>query len=115
MEFVNQSAAQPMYGEPDLHQKEQFEFAEKLGVVNQRYQSVSSSVAEHLKQLELEQVKWEQYEHDVNALNNWFTDQEAKVEKYHHIGHEITVQHALKESKVDFFFQIALIFLILKF
>ena len=61
-----------------------------------------SDVAERLKQLELLQIKWEEYEKEVNALNNWFSDQSARVDKFHQIGHEISVQHALNECKVGY-------------
>ena len=46
------------------------------------------------------QIKWEEYEKDVNALNNWFSDQSARLDKFHRIGHEVSVQHALNECKV---------------
>ena len=50
--------------------------------------------------MELLQIKWEEYEKEVNVLNNWFSDQSARVDKFHQIGHEISVQHALNECKV---------------
>ncbi len=59
-----------------------------------------SDVAERLKQLELLQIKWEEFEKDVNALNNWFRDQTARLDKFHNIGHDVSVQHAITECKV---------------
>ena len=51
--------------------------------------------------MELLQIKWEEYEKEVNVLNNWFSDKSARVDKFHQIGHEISVQHALNECKVE--------------
>ncbi len=59
-----------------------------------------SEVAERLKQLEMQQLRWEEFEKDVNALNHWFSDQTARLDKFHRIGHEVSVQHALDECKV---------------
>ena len=61
---------------------------------------IYSDVAERLKQLELLQIKWEEYERDVNSLNNWFSDQSARLDKFHRIGHEVSVQHSINECKV---------------
>ncbi len=44
VDFVNQSAAQVSQAEPQKLQTEKMEFAEKLGVMNQRYVALSRYV-----------------------------------------------------------------------
>ena len=41
VDFVNQSAAQASQYEPQCQQSEKMEFAEKLGLMNQRYVALS--------------------------------------------------------------------------
>ncbi len=103
VDFVNQSATQHGQLDADGIQPEKTDFAEKLGCMNQYYQTLYSDVTEKLKVLELMQLKWQEYDKGVNNINNWLSDQLAKVAKFCRIGHEISVQHALKECKVNYF------------
>lgn len=50
VDFVNQSSMQSTEGLADT------DFSEKLGSMNSRYQSISSDIAEQLRNLELLQV-----------------------------------------------------------
>ena len=45
-------------------------------------------------------MKWEEYEKGVNSLMSWFTDTESKIKKYRKIGHEVSVERAMKDCKV---------------
>ena len=86
--------------DPDGRHAEKTEFAEKLGLMNKRWESISSDVVERLKNLELMQVKWEEYDRGVSHVLQWFSDQELRVKKHHRIGHEVGVQQAVKDCKV---------------
>lgn len=111
IDFVNQSAAQQSTlndleptSTPSLAssaQSERTDFAERLGQMNKRYLGVSSDVDDRLKRLEMQQLKWEQYEKGVNNLVNWFTNQEGAVKKFQLIGHQASVEQALKDCKVS--------------
>lgn len=81
-------------------QVERTDFAERLGQMNKRYLSVSSDVDDRLKRLEMQQMKWEEYEKSVNHLINWFDNQESAVQKFQHPGHEASVEQAIKDCKV---------------
>ena len=49
-------------------QSERTDFAERLGQMNKRYLGVSSDVDDRLKQLEMQQLKWEEYEKDRKSV-----------------------------------------------
>ena len=101
VDFVNQSAMQTSSSKEsdDATQSDRMEFAERLGNMNKRYQSVTSDVTERLKNLELLLLKWEEYEKGVNTLISWFQDQEAKVKRCNKVGHEVTVRQGLRDCK----------------
>ena len=67
IDFVNQSAIQSssvdMVDSPHLPwTSDKAEFAEHLGQMNKRYQSVSSDVVDRLKNLERLELRWQEYE-----------------------------------------------------
>lgn len=105
---MNQSAAQQAAsGVSDLNtsfhsdKSDKTDFAERLGLMNKRYQAVTSDVSERLKRLDMLELRWEDYEKCVNNLVHWFDDQEGKIKKFHKIGHDVSVQQALKECTVS--------------
>ena len=106
VDFVNQSAIQSSsvdtVDSPRLPwTSDKVEFAERLGQMNKRYQRVSSDVIDRLKNLEMLELRWQEYEKNVTSLMNWFNDQDGKVAKYNRIGHEASIEQALKDCKVS--------------
>lgn len=100
MDYINQSIIQ-ISQEPDSERSDKTDFAEKLGSLNQRWQSLNNQVHERLKNLELLLKNWQDYEKTVKDLLRWYEQQEARIKRYDgKIGHEIGVQHALKDCQV---------------
>ncbi|ELT88687.1 hypothetical protein CAPTEDRAFT_175674 [Capitella teleta] len=106
IDFVNQSGSQ--VSQPELEnvpalgssvRAERAEFAERLGQMNKRYLSICSDVDDKLKRVEIQQMKWEEYEKGVSTLNNWFDNQESAFKKFQHTGHEASVEQAIKDCK----------------
>jgi hypothetical protein len=79
---------------------EKTEFDERLGQMNKRYQACSSDVLERLKNLEMLEIRWQEFEKMYNNFVNWFSDQQGKVDKYGKLGHEASMQQMIKDCQV---------------
>ena len=100
VDFVNQSSLNMSTSQLDTQQSDKTDFAERLGQMNNRWQRISSDVAGRMKNLELIQVKWDEFEMGIKALQDWYHDNELKVKRHNRLGHEVTIQQSLKECKV---------------
>ncbi|CAH1803082.1 unnamed protein product, partial [Owenia fusiformis] len=98
VEFIQQSSLQASIAEGG-HGRDKIEQADRLGELHTRWQQLSIDVTERLKNYEMLQVRWEEYEKSVSLLQTWFTEQEQRIRKFQSIGHQISIQHALKQCK----------------
>ena len=105
VDFVNQSSLQGSMADLDStqstsYQNEKTEFDERLGQMNKRYQSCSSDVVERLKNLEMLETRWQEFEKSYNNLVNWFSDQQDRLDKFGQLGHEASLQQNITECQV---------------
>ncbi|XP_022095690.1 nesprin-1-like isoform X2 [Acanthaster planci] len=96
VEFVNQSM---LHMSQDLESKreDKTDFAERLGAMNQRWETLNVSVTEVVKRLDSLQQDWLEWERQVRELTTWLDKQEAKLRKCEgKVGHETSVEQAVK-------------------
>ena len=78
------------------------EFAEKLGTMNKRWQTVTTRVLEEKKKLELLLKGWKDYEKAVADILELFAHQEMLCRKCEgRVGHETSVQSAVNTCEVS--------------
>ena len=93
----------------DLESKreDKTDFAERLGTMNKRWQTINVSISEEVKHLEFLMKDWLEYERGVKELNTWFEQQKTKLRKFEgKVGHETSVQQAVKMCQVSLVFLI---------
>ena len=98
VEYVNQASTH--ISQLDLSDKT--DYAEELGQMNKHFQAIAMDVADRLRNLEMMELKWQEYDKGVTALLDWFADQEKRIAKFKKIGPEVSVQQNLKECNVSF-------------
>ena len=101
VEFVNQSI---LHMSQDLESKreDKTDFAERLGAMNQRWQTLNVAVAEEVKRLDSLKLDWLEWERQIKELAGWFEKQEAKLRKLEgKVGHETSVDQAVKMCQVS--------------
>ena len=77
------------------------DFAEKLGMMNKRWQGITTRVREEIKNLDGLWKDWKDYEKAVADMLEWFDAQENRCRKYDgKVGHETNVQFGVKSCQV---------------
>ena len=100
-EFVNQSILK-MSQDLESKREDKTDFAERLGTMNKRWQTLNVTISEEVKHLEFLMKDWLEYERLVKELKTWFEKQEEKLKKYEgKVGHETSVQQAVKMCQVS--------------
>ena len=78
------------------------DFAEKLGMMNKRWQGINTRVYEEVKNLDNLWKDWKDYEKTVADMLEWLEAQEARCKKFEgKVGHETSVQLAVKSCQVS--------------
>jgi hypothetical protein len=80
VDFVNQTAIQSSFREGEPPQ-DRTNLAERLGLMNSRWQLLASDIMEMLKKFEQNLSKWEEYDTASSNLLQWFTDQETRLQR----------------------------------
>jgi dsDNA-binding SOS-regulon protein len=96
VDFVNHSTSSSTHS-PEA---DRTELAEELGSMNHRYQAVASNVSEQLKQLDVLQMQWKEYDEQVDELALWFADQDAKLGNMMQLHRPAAIQQAVKDCQV---------------
>ncbi|XP_062912353.1 nesprin-1 isoform X15 [Mobula hypostoma] len=99
VDFVNQSVLQISSHDVESKRSDKTDFAERLGVMNRRWQLLQGLITEQIRSLEGSLESWTDFEKNVQCLKTWFEAQEEKVEKWRSIGDLAFVHTALKECQ----------------
>jgi len=76
------------------------DLAEELGSMSCRYHAVASDVSERLKQLDSLQLQWTDHESQVDSINSWFVEQDARLDRFKQLRDRAAVEQAVRECNV---------------
>ncbi|XP_048456777.1 nesprin-1-like isoform X2 [Rhincodon typus] len=99
VDFVNQSVLQISSHDVESKRSDKTDFAERLGVMNRRWQLLQGHITEQIGSLEGSVESWTEYENNVQCLKDWFESQEDKLKKWHSISDLASVHSALKDCQ----------------
>ncbi|GCB70645.1 hypothetical protein scyTo_0005735, partial [Scyliorhinus torazame] len=99
VDFVNQSVLQISSHDVESKRSDKTDFAERLGVMNRRWQLLQGLITEKIRSLEGSLESWTEYENSVRCLKTWFETQEEKLKKWHSINDLASVHTALKDCQ----------------
>ncbi|XP_069788417.1 nesprin-1 isoform X16 [Narcine bancroftii] len=99
VDFVNQSVLQISSHDVESKRSDKTDFAERLGLMNRRWQLLQGLIAEQISSLESSFESWTEYENNIQCLQTWFETQKEKIKKWHSIGDPATVHTSLKDCQ----------------
>uniref|UniRef100_UPI00398E76DD nesprin-1 n=1 Tax=Pristiophorus japonicus TaxID=55135 RepID=UPI00398E76DD len=99
VDFVNQSVLQISSHDVESKRSDKTDFAERLGIMNRRWQLLQGLVTEEIRSLEGSLESWTEYENSVQCLKTWFETQEDRLKKWHSISDLASVHTALKDCQ----------------
>ncbi|XP_041038918.1 nesprin-1-like isoform X3 [Carcharodon carcharias] len=99
VDFVNQSVLQISSHDVESKRSDKTDFAERLGIMNRRWQLLQGLITEKIRSLEGSLESWTEYENSVECLKTWFETQEDKMKKWHSISDLASVHTALKDCQ----------------
>ncbi|XP_060687754.1 nesprin-1-like isoform X2 [Hemiscyllium ocellatum] len=99
VDFVNQSVLQISSHDVESKRSDKTDFAERLGIMNRRWQLLQGHITEQIGSLETSLESWTEYENSVQCLKDWFGSQEDKLKKWHSISDLASIHSALKDCQ----------------
>uniref|UniRef100_A0A4W3HCF8 Nesprin-1 n=1 Tax=Callorhinchus milii TaxID=7868 RepID=A0A4W3HCF8_CALMI len=99
VDFVNQSVLQISSQDVESKRSDKTDFAERLGVMNRKWQLLQRLITEKVQELEGLLESWMEYENGVQCLKTWFEAQEERLKKHQQIGDSASVHNALKDCQ----------------
>ncbi|XP_061480140.1 nesprin-1 isoform X3 [Rhineura floridana] len=99
VDFVNQSVLQISSQDVESKRSDKTDFAEQLGMMNRHWQVLQGLITEKIQLLEGFLESWKEYEDNVQCLQTWFETQEKRLKEQQRIGHQASVQNALKDCQ----------------
>nr|XP_057913481.1 nesprin-1 isoform X6 [Doryrhamphus excisus] len=99
VDFVNQSVLHLSGHDVETRRSDKTDFAERLGVMNRRWQVLQGRINERIQFLETLLQMWLEYESNVQALKTWMGTQEERLKRKHRIEDLASVQNALKDCR----------------
>ncbi|XP_061651777.1 nesprin-1 isoform X12 [Phyllopteryx taeniolatus] len=99
VDFVNQSVLHLSGHDVESKRSDKTDFAERLGVMNRRWQILQGRINERIQFLESLLQMWQEYETSVQALKSWMGAQEDRLKRKHRIEDLMSVQNALKDCQ----------------
>nr|XP_046223327.1 nesprin-1-like isoform X12 [Oncorhynchus gorbuscha] len=97
--FVNQSVLQISDQDVESRRSDQTDFAEKLGVMNRRWQLLQGLITERVQFLETLLEAWLNYENNIQGLKTWLLTQEGRLKRKPRIEDLTSVQNALNDCQ----------------
>ncbi|XP_045579617.1 nesprin-1 isoform X1 [Salmo salar] len=99
VDFVNQSVLQISDQDVESRRSDQTDFAEKLGVMNRRWQLLQGLITERVQFLETLLEAWLNYENNIQGLKTWLLTQEERLKRKPRIEDLTSVQNALNDCQ----------------
>ncbi|XP_072437484.1 nesprin-1-like isoform X15 [Chiloscyllium punctatum] len=99
VDFVNQSVLQISSHDVESKRSDKTDFAERLGIMNRRWQLLQGHITEQIGSLETSLESWTEYENSVQCLKDWFESQEDKLKKWHSISDLASIHSTLKDCQ----------------
>ncbi|XP_062858462.1 nesprin-1 isoform X4 [Trichomycterus rosablanca] len=99
VDFVNQSVLQISSQDVEGKRGDKTDFAERLGVMNRRWQILQGLITEKIRVLEGLLESWLEYENGVQNLRTWIGTQEEKLKKKPMIEDVASVLNLLKDCQ----------------
>uniref|UniRef100_A0A4W5PDW6 Spectrin repeat containing, nuclear envelope 1b n=1 Tax=Hucho hucho TaxID=62062 RepID=A0A4W5PDW6_9TELE len=99
VDFVNQSVLQISGQDVESKRSDKTDFAERLGVMNRRWQLLQGLITERVQFLETLLEDWLDYENNIQGLKTWLLTQEERLKGKHRIEDLTSVQNALKDCQ----------------
>ncbi|XP_041710587.2 nesprin-1 isoform X1 [Coregonus clupeaformis] len=99
VDFVNQSVLQVSGQDVESKRSDKTDFAERLGVMNRRWQLLQGLITERVQFLESLLEAWLNYENNIQALKTWLLAQEERLKRKPRIEDLTSVQNALKDCQ----------------
>uniref|UniRef100_A0A4W5RRV1 Spectrin repeat containing, nuclear envelope 1b n=1 Tax=Hucho hucho TaxID=62062 RepID=A0A4W5RRV1_9TELE len=99
VDFVNQSVLQISDQDVESKRSDQTDFAEKLGVMNRRWQLLQGLITERVQFLETLLEAWLNYENNIQGLKTWLLAQEERLKRKPRIEDLTSVQNALNDCQ----------------
>ncbi|XP_045574102.1 nesprin-1 isoform X3 [Salmo salar] len=99
VDFVNQSVLQISGQDVESKRSDKTDFAERLGVMNRRWQLLQGLIMERVQFLETLLEDWLDYENNIQGLKTWLLTQEERLKRKHRIEDLTSVQNALKDCQ----------------